>query len=244
MTSGSGARASFDATASGYDRARRQLVPDFDGFYGALVGELSLSRGRDGEFRVLDLGAGTGLSGALVSEAFPGARFTLVDASEEMLSRAEERFADEPLVAERFEFRVLDFAEEPLPKVPDGYEAVVSALAIHHLSGEDKKKLFGKVFDVLADGGIFVNGDQVLGPTPELEERYREVWLQQVRENGVAEKDLADSLSRMKEDRQDTLEEQLVWLRELSFEQVDCAYKNYRFAVYGGRKPSYGQERN
>ena len=231
-----GVRASFDATASGYDRARRQLVPDFDGFYGTLVGELSLSRGRDEEFRVLDLGAGTGLSSALVSEAFPEAHFTLVDASEGMLSLAEERFVDRP---ERFEMRVLDFAEEPLPEVPGGYEVVVSALAIHHLSGEDKKKLFGKVYEVLADGGVFVNGDQVQGPTPELEKRYGEVWLQQVRENGVEERDLADALCRMQEDRQDTLEEQLAWLRELGFEQVDCAYKNYRFAVYGGRKPAY-----
>ena len=242
--SGSDVKASFDATASGYDRARRQLVPDFDGFYGTLVGELSLSRGWDEEFRVLDLGAGTGLSSALVSEAFPRARFTLVDASEKMLSRAEERFAYEPLAKEHFELRVLDFAEEPLPEVPGGYEVVISALAIHHLSGEDKKELFGKVYGVLADGGVFVNGDQVLGPTPELEERYGEVWLQQVRENGVTEKDSADARCRMQEDRQDTLEEQLVWLKEAGFEQVDCAYKNYRFAVYGGRKPSYGQERN
>lgn len=212
------------------------MVPDFDGFYGALVGELSPLRGRDEEFRLLDLGAGTGLSSALVAEAFPKARFTLVDASEGMLSRARERFADEPSATERFEVRVLDFAEEPLPEVPGGYEVVISALAIHHLSGEDKKKLFGKVYEVLADGGVFVNGDQVLGPTPELEKRYGEVWLRQVRENGVAERDLADSLSRMREDRQSTLEEQLAWLRNVGFEQVDCAYKNYRFAVYGGRR--------
>jgi hypothetical protein len=40
----------------------------------------------------------------------------------------------------------------------------------------------------------------------------------------------------MKEDKMSTLEEQEAWLEETGFRQVDCPYKNYGFAVYGGRK--------
>jgi tRNA (cmo5U34)-methyltransferase len=167
---------------------------------------------------------------AFVALAFPRARITLVDASPEMLAVARRRFADEP---GRFEFRVLDYAREP---PPGEYEAVVSALSIHHLDGTEKRELFREVYRVLCDGGVFVNADQVLGSTPEIEARYRETWLRQVREREVGKEDLAAALARMKEDKMSTLEEQEAWLEETSFRQVDCPYKNYGFAVYGGRK--------
>ncbi len=218
----------FDEAAEGYDRARRQLVPPFDDFYRTVVE--SIPHEPDAAMRVLDLGAGTGLLSALVARAFPRARVTLVDASPEMLGVARRRFADEP---ERFELRVVDYAREPLP---GEYEAVVSALSIHHLDGTGKRELFRKAYGALCDGGVFVNADQVLGSTPEIEAHYREMWLRQVRERGVGEEDLAAALVRMREDRPSTLEEQTAWLEEAGFQQVDCPYKNYSFAVYGGRK--------
>jgi tRNA (cmo5U34)-methyltransferase len=147
-----------------------------------------------------------------------------------MLGMARRRFADEP---ERFELRVLDYAREPLP---GEYEVVVYALSIHHLDGTGKRELFRKIYGVLCAGGVFVNADQVLGSTPEIEARYCETWLRQVRERGVGEEDLATALVRMREGRPSTLEEQKAWLEEAGFWQVDCPYKNYSFAVYGGRK--------
>lgn len=235
MRAGSTIAALFDAAAGDYDRARRhdrarrQLVPPFDDFYGTVVE--SIPHEREDAIRVLDLGAGTGLLSALVVRAFPRARITLLDASPEMLRVARRRFADEP---ERFEFRVVDYARESLP---GEYEAVVSALSIHHLDGTGKRELFRKVYGVLlCDGGVFVNADQILGSTPEIEARYRETWLRRVRERGVGETDLAAALARMEEDRASTLEEQEAWLEEVGFRQVDCPYKNYGFAVYGGRK--------
>ncbi|MDP8973358.1 MAG: class I SAM-dependent methyltransferase [Actinomycetota bacterium] len=228
MRAGLAVTALFDAAAEGYDRARRQLVPPFDDFYGTAVEAIPYER--EDAIRVLDLGAGTGLLSAFVAQAFPRARITLVDASPEMLGVARRRFADEP---ERFEFRVMYYAREPLS---GEYEAVVSALSIHHLDGTEKRELFRKVYGVLCDGGFFVNADQVLGSTPEIEARYRETWLRQVRESGAGEEDLAAAFVRMREDKPSTLEEQEAWLEEAGFRQVDCPYKNYGFAVYGGRK--------
>jgi len=63
---------------------------------------------------------------------------------------------------------------EGLPAGP--WDAIVSALAIHHLADEDKWALFARVHASLRDRGVFVNAEQVAGPTPFLEARYR-AWL-------------------------------------------------------------------
>lgn len=231
MRAGSTVAAMFDEAAQGYDRSRRQLVPPFDDLYRTAIE--SIPHEPDAAIRVLDLGAGTGLLSALVGRAFPRARITLVDVSPGMLAVARRRFADEH---ERFELRVVDYAREQLPGSPGDYEVVVSALSIHHLDVAEKRQLFQKIYGALCNGGVFVNADQVLGPTPEIEARYREAWLRQVRERGVGEEDLAAALVRMREDKMSTLEEQKAWLEEAGFQQVDYPYKNYSFTVYGGYK--------
>ena len=217
----------FDRGAQTYDRARRQLVPCFDDFYVTAIDRIPFSP--SDRFEVLDLGAGTGLLSLFVANAFPRARFTLLDVSAEMLERARQRFAGE---GERFGFLQCDFAQ-PLPGT---YDAVVSGLAIHHIDDEAKRGLFRRVLEALRPGGVFVNADQVMGPTPELETAYHEAWLRQVRVLGVADSDLAPVLERMKADRLAPLEPQLQWLREVGFVDVDCWYKHYRFAVFSGSK--------
>ena len=221
----------FGEAARDYDRARRQLVPGCDRFYGAALESVPFMEGQ--EKKVLDLGAGTGLLSAMVAEKFPRSRVTLVDISVEMLRVARQRFTREP---GRFEFRTMDYARKPLPSEDGGYDLVVSALSIHHLTHGDKKELFGKVRRSLAVGGYFVNADQIAGDTPEEEMRFRDWWLGRVREAGVSERDLAAALLRMRADWNATLGAQLVWMREAGFGEVDCRYKDHRFAVYSGKK--------
>jgi tRNA (cmo5U34)-methyltransferase len=221
----------FGEAARDYDGARRQLVPGFDRFYGAALQSVPFAEER--EIKVLELGAGTGLLSAMVAEKFPRSRVTLVDLSVEMLRVARRRLAGGQ---GRFEFRNMDYARKPLPRRDGGYDLVVSALSIHHLTHGDKKELFGKVRRSLAVGGYFVNADQIAGDTPEEETRFRDWWLGQVREAGISEQDLAAALLRMRADRNATLGAQLIWLREAGFGGVDCRYKDHRFAVYSGKK--------
>jgi tRNA (cmo5U34)-methyltransferase len=147
-----------------------------------------------------------------------------------MLARARDRFA---AAADRVRFVVSDYSEVPI----DGcYDAIVSGLSIHHLADGDKRALFGRIHVALNQGGIFVNAEQVMGPTPEAESRNRATWLRQVRERGLTEDDLAAALERMKHDRMTPLEVQLRWLIEAGFRDVDCVYKSWMFAVYCGSK--------
>jgi tRNA (cmo5U34)-methyltransferase len=68
------------------------------------------------------------------------------------------RVARENLPADRADV-ILGRLEDPLPQGP--FDLVVSALAVHHLEGEDKADLFRRVAAVLAPGGHFVLADVV-----------------------------------------------------------------------------------
>jgi len=218
----------FDLAAEDYDRTRRRLVPGFDDFYRAAIDLLGFPRDR--EIEVLDLGAGTGLLAAFVAYSFPCARITMVDISNEMLDRARERFE---LGGERFQFEVSDYGTG---RINNKYDAVVSALSIHHLSDDQKRALFAQIHGALKDGGVFVNAEQFRGSSPELDRLNHERWLTRVRELGASERDVSAALERMKFDRAATLEDQLDWLVAASFREVVCTYKNLMFAVYAGTK--------
>jgi tRNA (cmo5U34)-methyltransferase len=216
----------FSAHAAQYTALRRRLVPGYDAFYGAVIDSLALVRG--GMRRVLDLGAGTGLLSAHVREAFPDARIELLDGSEPMLREARERLGSAVAAA-----HVQDMADA-LPAGP--FDAVVSALAIHHLADEDKRVLFARTHDVLRPGGAFINAEQVSAPTPALDAVYEHRWAQDCRALGASLEELDAARERMRHDRCADTESQLRWLREAGFDTGDCVYKSWRFAVMFGLK--------
>jgi tRNA (cmo5U34)-methyltransferase len=216
----------FDTTAASYDADRSKLIPGFDSFYRwavDLVPHTSLS--------IVDLGAGTGLLSAFLRTRFPYAQLHLVDLSEPMLQHARTRFAGQLHVT----FQVADYQTAALPP---GADAIVSALSIHHLHDEAKRSLFQRIYRSLSPGGVFINADQTLGPTPALESIYQSTWLAQVRSLGATEQQIALSLFRQREDRCAPVHDQLAWMREAGFADVDCWFKDGRFAVLAGTKPA------
>ncbi|MCX6046941.1 MAG: class I SAM-dependent methyltransferase [Chloroflexi bacterium] len=210
---------------------RRQYIPCFDDFYGTTLDLIPYPR--DATIKILDLGAGTGLLAALMAEAFPNAQITLLDISSEMLGKAQERFARQAEQAPRIHYHTLDYIHA---EIPGRYDVIVSALSLHHSPPADLRAVFQKIYAALTDGGLFINADQVLGPTPALEAQYQQAWLRQIRQLGCTEHEIALALGRMQADRTSTLDDQLTWLKAAGFEQVDCWYKHYRFAVYAGHK--------
>jgi tRNA (cmo5U34)-methyltransferase len=208
-----------------YDGLRRQLIPSLDLLYDSAASVVALSLQENESPAILDLVAGTGLLSAAIMQWLPHARLFLTDRSEPMLARASSRFAR----AERVTCVVADLTE-PLPN--GRFEAVVSALAIHHLAHEEKKKLFGRILDALAPAGIFVNVEQVLAPSGALEQMYDAQHERHVLEWQTPTAEWAAGRERMKHDICADLDSQLRWLREAGFAQVDCLAKDWRFATY------------
>ena len=219
------AKAVFDETAQQYDEGRRRLLPCYDDFYGMVMKLLAYPK--EAHIQVLELGAGTGILSRMIADVFPNARLTMVDISWEMLALAKRRLGDDP----RFRYMHANIA---LIALPGEFDAVVSALVIHHLTDDEKHVLYGDIHKALAPDGIFINADQVRGPTAVLEQRYDDMWLADIRALGTSDEELVQVRKRMAEDRPATLEVQLAWLREVGFRHVDCWYKHDRFAVFSG----------
>ena len=219
-------RLRFNEASERYDRQRRQLIPRFGDFYG-VAGALAETDAERPD--VLDLGAGTGLFASFIRQRYPEARLTLVDLSERMLDVARARFEGDP----RVRFVVADYTKL---EGAASYDLIVSSLSIHHLTDEEKAALYRNVYAMLRPGGIFVNADQVLGPTPALDALYKAAWREAVERSGLSREELDAAYERTKLDKMATLDRQLGWLRDAGFADVDCMYKHYSFVVMYGRK--------
>lgn len=141
----------FDAGV--YAAEIRAEIPAYDAFQAAVGGASGA-----GARRILDLGTGTGETARRLLERHVDAFLVGIDENEEMLAVARERLPSERVSLRRSRI------EESLPEGP--FDAVVSALAVHHLDDAGKAELFSRVSRVLAPGGLFVLGDVVVPLDP------------------------------------------------------------------------------
>lgn len=211
-----------------YDAERRRLIHCFDEFYGT-VGEL-IARFCPDSPCILDLGAGTGILSAAIIDRAPTTQLRLLDASPEMLQQAANR-----LVEQQPQMFVQPL-DADLP--PGSFDAIVSALAIHHLNDTEKRALYSRIFSSLAPGGIFINAEQVSGRSARLQDLFEAVHLDRARALGSSEQEIAGAIQRMSYDQCATVTDQVAWLTEIGFEDAECFFRSFRFAVFGAWKPS------
>jgi len=168
--------------------------------------------------RILDLGSGDGRLLALVRLVHSHLHGIALDFSDAMIERLEERFANDPFVEV-----VRHDLDAPLPAVNIPFDAVVSSFAIHHLAHARKRSLYAEIFDRLAPGGVFCNLEHVASATASLHAAFLERL-------GIVDEDPSNKLL--------DVETQLLWLREIGFDDVDCHWKWRELALLAGVKPS------
>ena len=109
-----------------------------------LVAEARIAPGQD----VLDLGCGTGTLALLVKRAHPGARMIGLDVDERILAIARRKLAragvDVPLHRAS--------ATAP-PFRPASFDRILSTLVLHHLTTDEKRRVFAAVRSLLRPGG-------------------------------------------------------------------------------------------
>jgi tRNA (cmo5U34)-methyltransferase len=222
---------------------RRKLIPLIDG-QDELVRRL-ITRGERRVRRFLDLGAGGGVFAELVMEAHPASTGVLVDFSEPMAAAANRRLVP---YAERWEYVMGDLSDAAwrgaLP--PGRFDAVVSALCIHHLPDGRKRELYAEVHDLLEPGGLFLNWEHVAATG--LGAGMLEEWLienlvaaERQRDHPRPDDDVVrEYLEAADEDILADADVQCEWLREIGFDQVDTFFKIPEMAIFGGVKPHGG----
>jgi tRNA (cmo5U34)-methyltransferase len=187
--------------------------------------------------RFLDLGAGSGAMAALIGICRPSCEGVLIDFSEPMLDHARRR-----LTASHGNWRFLngDLSSPAWQThLPGGrYDAIVSGLVIHHLSSRRKRELFAEVLALLEPGGIFLNMDYVAVDGP-----LRGLFDEQMRANAIrAARERSSGACSEKlpfedtDDRPDRVEDQLRWLHEAGFQNVEVHFKWAEAAIFGGIK--------
>ena len=213
----------FNLVAKEYDENRRNFIPCFDDYYAGATDFVAKSL-KSAPKVIFDLGSGTGLLASFWYKYFPTAKYILVDIAEEMLSVAKKRFEN----LSNVDYKVFDYSE----KLPEGTpDVIVSALSIHHLEDEAKRRLFKNIYDSLPTGGVFVNYDQFCSESPELNEKIEKYWIDGIKGSGISEIEYERWLERKKLDRECSVQDEISWLKEAGFANVECIYLNGKFAV-------------
>ena len=216
----------FNENASQYDGQRKKLIPCFDDFYSIAI---SIAETNIHNPNILDIGAGTGLLSSFILEKFPDANVTLIDLSEKMLDVAKDRFKANLNVT----YIIDDYTKFKFDKK---YDVIISSLSIHHLTGDEKRQLYRNIYSGLNENGVFINADQVFGGTPFIESLYKRDWEYKVENSGLSKEEILSAYERAKLDKMSTLEDQVNWLNDAGFLDVDCVYKYFNFVVLFGRK--------
>ncbi|MDD1719396.1 MAG: class I SAM-dependent methyltransferase [Methanoregulaceae archaeon] len=220
-------RNAFNAFADQYDSQRRWVIPEMDTFYSTAVWMADYPGTSPA---ILDIGAGTGLLSAMLLGRYPDASVTLLDISEQMLAVARKRFEGR----KNIRYITGDYSGTDLG---GKYDLVCSALSIHHLPDKEKHRLYCRICDVLNPGGIFVNADQASGETPAMDRKFLEYWNEFFSDGPLSPEERAEIMKRRDTlDQNAKLSDQLCWLKDCGFHDVDVVYRNRIFVVLTGRK--------
>jgi len=220
----------FEEEAREFDCIILTLIPEYRQMVDTLVSAIPFDH--SASLRVIDLGCGTGTVAARVLQTFPNAQVTCLDLAENMIAMAQAKLTRYPLVR----YVVGDFSGFGFD---GGYDVVLSSLALHHLvTSEEKWHFYRRIYDGLVPGGIFYNADVVLGSSEFLQDVYMEHWRNFMNRSVSKEEIKGKWIPKYRaEDRPERLMDQLKWMSEIGFTEVDVLWKYYNFAVYGGVRP-------
>ncbi len=209
----------------------------------------------DATIRVLDICGGWGPVSTVVLESFPNARITLHDFSEPMLAEAKSRLAE---LTSHATFVQADLMTPAWTSEIQGpFDAVVSSLGIHNVRFPDRiKGIYEEIFPLVGPGGCFINLDQVQAGDlvrRATQHAQRMARRQQIFEETGVWRSLADieaemgpgsrlrgharaseaDLQRIASHEPATLGNQLRWLKEAGFDEVDCFARERGGALIG-----------
>jgi len=183
--------------------------------------------------RILDIGSGAGNIDMMILDLVPVSKIDCVEASPEMVRVSVSTLGRHLDRAEIIHKDVMDFNPE------GSYEAIMSNLALHSMTMEEKAKLLGRIHGWLVPSGLFVWGDLI---RQEKTEPHRETYAQRLGHafrHSPGSAAAEENPGKETEDAQDhplTMEETMKLCTEAGFSGAFAAWKRGSFAVFSMRK--------
>jgi tRNA (cmo5U34)-methyltransferase len=229
------------------------LVPMYDLLQNEVFNIISIPF--DKEITVVDLGAGSGILLEKILNRFPMSTCVWVDYSEDFRKIAEERLCK---FKNRVQFILSPMEKNWMERVVSSPDLIVSMSAIHHLESEEKRSLYSKCYSMLNSGGWFLNIDEMKTAFADGYNRSMQYWVDYVsdQERIIPENKLhyfkkwkshfdnwkirnIDNFDTPKikgDDLHDSFLDQVNWLRDIGFKNVDVFMKYHLWSIIGGQK--------
>ena len=183
---------------------------------------------------VLDIGCGAGNYSVKLAHKYEAINYTLVDLSQPMLDKADERLT--PLTRGNIrtlkgDFRTLSLAEGT-------FDVIIATAVLHHLrDDQDWESSFKKLYKFLKpDGSIWIF-DLVQQHTTSLQQYiYKDLYGEYL--TSLKDENYRDNVFDYikKEDSPRSLMYQLELLQKVGFSRIDVLHKNLCFASFVGFK--------
>jgi len=248
MSHGQTYRWQISDLAAGYDAAAEVVHPRYLEIQDRILSLLPLSSANPA--LVVDLGGGSGKLMERILDRLPLARGIVIDMSEPFLALAERRLTR---FGDRAACVLSRLQEDWLKHLPEPATALVSMSAIHHLEPQEKQSLYRRCFEVLAQGGVLLNGDEVRPVDDGTYLRELTAWAEHMR-RGMASGAIPASFhkaplgwigrnvthfgqpKRSGDDCHETINTQLDYFRSAGFATADCPWQRELWAVLRGCK--------
>jgi tRNA (cmo5U34)-methyltransferase len=196
---------------------------------------------------ILELCCGAGDLAAHLLGRFPAARYLAFDGSPAMLAETRRQCAS---FGDRLTTQLFDLGGDAWRQMREQPRAIVSSLAVHHLDGAGKRKLFGDLHGLLAPGGVFVLADIMRPTSPAGFAVAAEAYERAVAERSLKERGDLSMLEKLRElrwnyfrypdddavDQPSTVAEHLKWLEEVGYRGVDLSWVVAGHAIVSGMK--------
>lgn len=195
----------------------------------------------------MDLGCGDGILAAAILGEYPSSRGVLVDFSAPMLEQAREQLKEH---GGQLTFMNVDYGDPAWVnrmQLQGPFDAIVSAYSIHHQPDARKHDICEEIFSLLKPGGWFVNIEHI-APTAQLvADLFNDLIVEgyyaiEQHSGGTRTREEMANVYMNRPDKDAnkllSVDLQCNWLRGIGYEEVDCYFRIYELAVFGGRKPN------
>jgi tRNA (cmo5U34)-methyltransferase len=222
----------YNEDAEIYDSVIRDFVPVYDEMINVVIEAIKIFYPKM-NIKVLDIGVGTGNLSLKLLENFPDIELVGYEIAPNLYEFAKRKLKE-------FKPNFLLKNEDILKNnIHNSFNLIISLLTFHYFDHEQKKIVYKKTYDLLKKNGLFINVDRVISKSDSINkvfydrmsffwDKATKTWIEEKREKWKTQ----DS----PEEQPYYLEDQLDWLREIGFTDVECLWRNFNYCVFIGKK--------